>query len=205
MKKKFFTATIFSIACLLMGQNCRAQFASVPNIITFNGTLTAATCNVTVSGPGSSSTAGMAVFTFPNYSTSQLNGSNGLAYSQGVNFTITVSGCQAGSDVTAIAPFFLNNPSLVNQMNGSYINQLTGSGAAKNIAMQIYSGINSSNINPLIQTTPQSQGIALKALANSQNSWNFGAVLYGMDQNGANAPATAGNYSFAAQYVLAYQ
>lgn len=168
--------------------------AAVPDgTITFQGTITAASC--VIAGPTSSGSSSFAV-TLPTTSANTLMASGTGAYaSSNTPFTMTLSSCPAGSkvgvqfystsNVDTVATGTLKNTGV----NGVDVQLLDGSSAPVTIASAVPTG----NTNVTDQTTIPSSG-------NSTVTLNYSARYYV-----TSATVGGGAVSTATQYIVNYQ
>ncbi|MDG6894737.1 fimbrial protein [Volucribacter amazonae] len=155
--------------------------------ITFNGTITDATCKVKI---GSEDTNG--TVTLPTVSKTVLNADGKTAGT--TPFTITLSECSGLGTLTSAKPFFETN-SDVNTTSGRLVNTLT-TGNATNVEIQLLLDDASTAIN----IASSNQGIAAQPVTSNQSqTYNFYAQYY------ATGASTAGDVTAKATYTIAYE
>jgi major type 1 subunit fimbrin (pilin) len=167
------TQSIFAASALaLLVMSASSQAAST-GTITFNGELTASTCDVIVDGQTADATV-----VLPTVSTNQLTNAAQVAGRTGFNMALT--NC-TGTLQTASA--FFEAGATVDTVNGRLKN--TSAGGATNVSLQLLDGANSSviqagNQNQIIQNTYASVASGSATLPYAVQYYAEGATTAGL-------------------------
>ncbi|WP_114195754.1 fimbrial protein [Edaphovirga cremea] len=184
MKKLAIVASLVTV----FGSVGMAQAFST-GTITFNGELTATTCNVNVDGQGADAT-----ITLPTIGTSQLSGATQTAGRTG--FVMALSDC-AGTLPTASA--FFEAGSTVDQTTGRLIN----SGSAGNVSLQLRDG--SSTSQAVIKAGDQGQSQIGGTTYVAYDTTSGTATLPYAVEYYAEGATTAGQVTSSVVYSIQYQ
>ncbi|PVZ79533.1 fimbrial protein [Serratia sp. S1B] len=176
-------AIAVSLAAVLGSINL-AQAAST-GTITFNGELTANTCDVIVDGQAADATV-----VLPTVGTNQLTTAGQTAGR--TNFNMALSNC-SGTLTTASA-FFEAGPS-VDLVTG-HLNNTTGS--ATGVALQLRDGSSASQAVIKVGDASQVQNTIYKDISSGSTTLSYEVEYY------ANAPTTAGTVVSSVVYSIQY-
>ncbi|MBO2651606.1 fimbrial protein [Shewanella algae] len=170
----------FAVSGALLGSS--AAMAAGPNTITFQGEVTAETCEVTING----NTANPVVL-LPSVSKTELSDPGATAGE--TIFTLGVTGCSGASAISTKTKFVGNNV----DTNGN----LANTGTATNVALQLLDAAGGTAIN--LNTDVAVTGVAL-AIGETEGSVDY-AVQYISVAGGATAGTVAGSVQYAISYL----
>lgn len=165
----------FALALIAAGV---ANMAMAANTITFTGTVEANTCTVNIDGNTNPTV------TLPTVGVGSLTATGNTAGA--TPFTISITGCEAGTTDNVAVRFAAHNPDGTN---------LGSTGSATNVAVQLLNG--SAGSTPITFTTGIAQ-TAAKTINNGTASYDLTAQYY------ANAAATAGTVLAVTDYEVIY-
>ena len=179
--------TIVSLSLLAaLGMGMSAANAASTGTITFNGELTATTCDVIVDGQAADATV-----TLPTIGTNQLTLAGQTAGS--TNFNMALSSC-AGTLTTASA--FFEDGASVDAVNGR-LNNMTGT--ATNVQLQLRDGSSTSRDVIQVGNTNQVANTTYKDISSGSTTLPYAVEYY------ANGATTAGTVVTNVVYSVQYK
>ncbi|WP_345842219.1 fimbrial protein [Shewanella algae] len=170
----------FAVSGALLGSS--AAMAAGPNSITFQGEVTAETCEVTING-----NAANPVVLLPTVSEADLTAAGATAGE--TLFTLGVTGCSGASAISTTTKFVGNNV----DTDGN----LANTGTATNVALQLLDAPGGAAID--LNTDVAVTGVALAA-GETEGSVDY-AVQYISVAGGATAGTVAGSVQYAISYL----